>query len=71
MRNREGPEIVFGLVGAIGTALDAVEDALSEALASVGYDCAPIKLSKLMKGLPNSPGRTFRNHLSLSATRNR
>jgi deoxycytidylate deaminase len=52
------PELIFGLVGAIGTELGQVEDALKNALASVGYIAVPIKLSDLMREL-NSPWSTF------------
>jgi hypothetical protein len=51
-------ELIFGLVGAIGTELGQVEDALKNALASVGYIAVPIKLSDLMREL-NSPWSTF------------
>jgi len=52
------PELIFGLVGAIGTELGQVEDALKNALASVGYIAVPIKLSDLRREL-NSPWSTF------------
>jgi hypothetical protein len=52
------PELIFGLVGAIGTDLSQVEDALKNALASVGYIAVPIKLSDLMREL-NSPWSEF------------
>src|ERR1700690_2534539 len=52
------PELIFGLVGAIGTELGQVEDALKNALASVGYIAVPIKLSDLMREL-NPPWSTF------------
>jgi deoxycytidylate deaminase len=45
------PELIFGMVGAIGTDLAQVEDALKNALASVGYIAVPIKLSDLMREL--------------------
>ena len=43
-----GAELVFGLVGAVGTDLDRLTDALAEALASVGYRCHVIRLSSLL-----------------------
>jgi hypothetical protein len=49
------PEIVFGLVAAVGTDLDLVKRFLSEALADVNYKSVPIQLSKLMHELPLSP----------------
>jgi deoxycytidylate deaminase len=45
------PELLFGLVGAIGTDLAQVEDDLSNALSSVRYRPVPIKLSDLMREL--------------------
>src|SRR5579864_9242092 len=56
-----GPEIVFGLVGAVGTDLDLIERALSEELEAVSYKCEPIKLSKLMHGLPASPWKDLKD----------
>jgi len=52
------PELVFGLVGAIGTDLGQVEDAMKNSLASVGYTVVPIKLSDLMREL-NPPWSSF------------
>jgi hypothetical protein len=49
------PEIVFGLVGAIGTELESVEHALAISLSELNYRIATIKLSKLLKDLPKSP----------------
>src|SRR5271155_4554865 len=56
--NEKYPELIFGLVGAIGTDLAQVEDALKNALASVGYVAVPIKLSDLMRAL-NKPWSDF------------
>ena len=56
--NEKYPELIFGLVGAIGTDLSQVEDALRNALASVGYIAVPIKLSDLMREL-NPPWSEF------------
>lgn len=54
-----GPEMVIGLVGAIGTPLDMVCHGIRSALAIVGYSCETIKLSSLLDdlkpGLPQSP----------------
>src|SRR3989442_1116727 len=47
-KQNKGPEIVFGLVGAVGTDLELVQRFLSEAIADVSYRCVPIQLSKLM-----------------------
>jgi deoxycytidylate deaminase len=41
------PELFFGMVGAIGTDLDAATTALEVALTRVGYRVVPIKLSSL------------------------
>lgn len=47
--NPENPELVFGLVGAIGTNLDGIEVALKIALSEVGYRVAePIRLSRTL-----------------------
>jgi deoxycytidylate deaminase len=43
-----GPELVFGLVGAVGTDLDRLTATIEEALASVNYRCHLIRLSSLM-----------------------
>src|SRR5712692_7450272 len=48
---RDGPELVIGLVGAVGTDLPAVSNALSEALADVGYRSTAIGLSGLLQGI--------------------
>ncbi len=47
----EYPELVFGLVGAIGCNLEAVQDALEESLIAVGYSVFPVKISDLMRAL--------------------
>jgi deoxycytidylate deaminase len=44
MRDRVGPELVFGLVGAIGTDLKAVAALLSDALRTVYYESTHINL---------------------------
>lgn len=62
MPEPKGPEIVFGLVGAIGADLELVCRSLVTALADVSYQCAPIKLSKLMGGLPVSPWKDLPEH---------
>ncbi len=56
--NASFPELMFGLVGAIGTDLNQVEDALTNSLISVGYAVVPIKVSDLMREL-NPPWSTF------------
>jgi deoxycytidylate deaminase len=50
------PEIVIGLVGALGTDLDRVFDALTHAIAVVNYttDDKPIRLSELIAGAPST-----------------
>jgi hypothetical protein len=47
----EGPELVFGLVGAIGTDLDQVADVLSEALKRVAYRPQIVHVSWLLHQL--------------------
>lgn len=44
----EGPELVVGLVGAIGTDFDSVSQSLQRHLASVGYDSSEIRVSRLL-----------------------
>jgi deoxycytidylate deaminase len=48
----EGPELVFGLVGAIGTDLDQVAEVLSEALRRVNYEPRIVRVSSLLHQLP-------------------
>lgn len=45
------PELIFGLVGAIGTDLDQVQDALAECLRAVGYEPILISLAESLKEL--------------------
>jgi hypothetical protein len=52
------PELIFGLVGAIGTDFAQVEDALRNSLNSVGYVAILIKLSDLRREL-NPPWSSF------------
>jgi deoxycytidylate deaminase len=47
-----GPELVIGLVGAIGTDLDMVQNELSEALQRVNYKSTETRLSRLLRGIP-------------------
>src|SRR5438045_8757479 len=55
MSEHRGPEIIFGLIGAVGTDLDLISRFLAEALGEVSYKCEIIHLSKLMRDLPLSP----------------
>ena len=48
---RSGPELVFGLVGAVGTDLAQVSHALREQLIRVGYSAYEIRVSALMHSL--------------------
>src|SRR5881398_3371742 len=45
----DGPELVIGLVGAVGTDLNLVTTALQQALTSVGYRSEPVHLSRLLQ----------------------
>jgi hypothetical protein len=45
------PELVFGLVGALGTDLDPLENELQSALRTIGYDSGVIRLSALIAEL--------------------
>jgi len=47
-RVSEGPELVIGLVGAIGTDLASVSESLQRHLGSVGYSSAEIRVSALL-----------------------
>jgi deoxycytidylate deaminase len=49
-----GPELVFGLVGALGTDMAVVAEELEVALVSVGYTSKVIQLSALLDGLPHA-----------------
>lgn len=46
--NKYGPELIFGLVGAVGTDLGNVSDSLVNALNSVGFTSTLIKISSLI-----------------------
>lgn len=43
------PELIFGIVGPIGVDLEFVTEALSEALAEVGYDTQNFRITELMR----------------------
>jgi hypothetical protein len=43
----KGPEIVFGLVGAVGTDLERVDRVLTGALSDVNYQPSTLKLSNI------------------------
>ena len=45
------PELVFGLVGALGTDLDPLETELRSALRNVGYDSSVVRISSLISEL--------------------
>jgi deoxycytidylate deaminase len=50
-----GPELVIGLVGAIGTGLPELADQLQTALGEVQYRCERLRLSDLLQQLPGEP----------------
>ncbi len=58
---KSGPELVIGLVGALGVPLDEVTGILEDALSDVGYDHNLVRVSELLhqferwKDLPTSP----------------
>jgi deoxycytidylate deaminase len=61
----EGPELVFGLVGAIGTDLDQVASVLSEALSLVNYRPHVVRVSALLHQLPKYRAlahKSFKSH---------
>ena len=49
------PELVFGLVGPLGTDLSAVAQSLKDALAQVRYDSEIHRLSHLLRDLAGEP----------------
>ena len=49
-----GPELVYGLIGAMGTPLSGIWEALETQLRSVGYSSERIKLTSLIAALPGS-----------------
>jgi cytidine deaminase len=51
----QGPELIFGLVGPLGTDLSAVARALQDALDQVGYKSQVYRLSRLMWDLASPP----------------
>lgn len=51
----KAPELVFGLVGPLGTDLSAVAQALKDALAHVRYESEVHRLSHLMRDLSGAP----------------
>jgi deoxycytidylate deaminase len=48
---KTGPEIVFALVGAIGTDLEIISRCLLTSLAGVNYEGLPVQVSELMHGV--------------------
>ena len=60
-RSSRQPELVFGLIGALGADLKAVASAIRRELRDVGYRVSdePIKLSALMHRLPGPPFNTL------------
>lgn len=57
-----GPELVFGVVGALGADLDGVVDVLIELLADYRYDAAVIRLSDRLRELPEWRHLAPRHH---------
>lgn len=58
-RTTKAPELVFGLVGPIGTDLSEVGRALEAALKSVGYGSDVVRLSQLLPDTPIPNARTL------------
>jgi cytidine deaminase len=50
-----GPELIIGLAGAIGTKLEWVTTALEDALSQVGYRISLIRISQLMHEIQKTP----------------
>ncbi len=55
----EGPELVIGLVAAVGTDLELVCTALRDSLSAVNYKCETIRLSQLLQEIPQEPWRSL------------
>jgi deoxycytidylate deaminase len=53
------PELIFGLVGAIGTDLDQIQEILGDSLKSVGYEPVLISLAEHLKELKRSDDPDF------------
>lgn len=51
----EGPEIIIGLVAAVGTNLELVCNNLEESLKDVNYKCKTIRLSSFLPQIKNAP----------------
>lgn len=51
------PNLVFGLVGAVGTDLRAVSDDINQVMLAFGYDCHEIRLSGLITTTPLSKSK--------------
>jgi hypothetical protein len=49
--SKQGPEIVFGLVGSVGTDLDFVSQCISSALNDLNYHSLSVRLSELMRDI--------------------
>ena len=60
----KGPELVFGLVGAVGTNLDQVADSLAEELTRVGYTAHVIRVSSLLYQLKHYRSLESKNYAS-------
>jgi deoxycytidylate deaminase len=63
----ERPEIVIGLVGALGTDLDSVEATFENALVAVGYTTSHVRVSRLLQqmweGRESPPPLSSETHL--------
>jgi hypothetical protein len=59
------PELVFGIVGAVGIDIDEVERAIATTLATVGYQTIPIRITKEIEGEPTNEPRM--NHEDLES----
>lgn len=57
------PELIIGLVGAIGTDLDNLTRVLTAALARIGYTADSIRLSDLLQELPYFQGKLISDPL--------
>lgn len=61
--SQQGPELIFGLVGAVGTDLSAVVKMLKKHLRTLNYQSVELRLSKLLSECPRFS--TLNTHSSL------
>lgn len=58
------PELVIGIAGPIGVDIDAIEEGITEALRTVSYETATIKITDEIKDIPSSKKKPSKNDFS-------